>query len=569
MPIDQEIKGRLDRSLRTVNPPSGRVDPVIRRARGLRRRHRAVGLVAAAAGFAIAIVPLALLSPLGRDTNQVPVSEPSRLFLAARLPIARGITDVASAFGVVWVTGVDRLARVDPSTDRVIEIDVPGTGDHSHVAVGEGSVWVTAPELRADGSRGNLVRIDPVTNTVAATIHLGGPIEDVAVGGGSVWVTLPDAGSSWVFRVDPATDRVVGKVEAPEGASRVIFGEGYVWVSSAWSGGSVTKIDPLTGQVADSFDVPAVQAVGDGALWGASGDSVLRIDPEAGDIEAKIDVPRAQDVALDGSTVWVLASPRSSDATLFEPIAGTASVSRIDASTDRTIGDPLALDDLQPIAFSTDERGAWVVDYYDGFLSLITPIAGLEATETTSTPSPDHPRGAAPVRPLKGILGAMLGSVRDASPAGWRFELIGDRLDGDWRLDGSADDGRGPGRLYVDVTTRAGMMEAHPCSDHEFRQGARCVERPLSNGDLLVLRAIVTGRGGMRTIDVVLIHPDGSGVAAETGNWTLTPQGGPVSQHELASPEVTRADPLYTVEELGRLVRLLDERVHACLEDGC
>jgi hypothetical protein len=42
-----------------------------------------------------------------------------------------------------------------------------------------------------------------------------------------------------------------------------------------------------------------------------------------------------------------------------------------------------------------------------------------------------------------------------------------------------------------------------------------------------------------------------------------------VSQHELASPEVPRADPLYTVEELGWLVRLVDERVHACLEDGC
>jgi hypothetical protein len=95
------------------------------------------------------------------------------------------------------------------------------------------------------------------------------------------------------------------------------------------------------------------------------------------------------------------------------------------------------------------------------------------------------------------------------------------------------------------------------------------VERPLSNGDVLVLRAIVIDRGGMRTIDVVLIHPDGSGVAAETGNWTVTPQGGPVSQDELASPEVTRADPLYTVEELGRLVLLVDERVHACLEDGC
>jgi len=59
---------------------------------------------------------------------------------------------------------------------------------------------------------------------------------------------------------------------------------------------------------------------------------------------------------------------------LFEPIAGTAAVARIDAATDQVIGEPVPLEDLQPLALVTDDRGAWVADYYDGFLSRITAV---------------------------------------------------------------------------------------------------------------------------------------------------------------------------------------------------
>jgi hypothetical protein len=183
------------------------------------------------------------------------------------------------------------------------------------------------------------------------------------------------------------------------------------------------------------------------------------------------------------------------------------------------------------------------------------------APAPSTSPKPEHESG---------MFGAMLEAIRDSSPAGWTFALEKDRLDGDWRLDGNADDGSGPGRLYVDVTFRPGMMLAHPCADHEYRQGASCVERRLTNGDLLALRDVVVGPGDMKTIDVTLVHPDGSGVGAEAGNWTIAalPSGG-VSHGSLPSPKVTRADPLYTVEGLGRLVRAVDERTRACLREDC
>jgi len=165
----------------------------------------------------------------------------------------------------------------------------------------------------------------------------------------------------------------------------------------------------------------------------------------------------------------------------------------------------------------------------------------------------------------------MLDAIRASSPPGWTFTLNSDRLDGDWRLDGDADDGAGPGRLSVDVTLRPGMLESDPCADHEFRQGAPCVKRQLSNGDLLVLRDIVIDAGGMKTIEVVLIHPDRSGIGAEAGNWTIAalPDGTPVSQSDLPKPQVTRADPLYTVDQLAQLVLAVDQRTGECIRTDC
>jgi hypothetical protein len=378
MRTDDEIKERLERSLRNVGVPHTRPDAVIARGKSLRRRHRAVGVLVAGVGVVALIVPLALLWPLragdeGRETG--PASEPGRLVVAARVPIGRGITDVATGFGSVWVTGNNGVTQVDPETSRVLaEIHVPGTGDYSHIATGEGSVWVTAPELRPDGSRGNLVRIDPATKEITATVHIGGPIVYLAVGGGSVWVSEPNSGASTVFRVDPGTERVIGDVEVNEGAGPLMYGFGSIWVSNTWVGDSVTRIDAATGRVVGSLDAPSAQAVGDGSLWGATGDSVIRIDPDSGAILATIPIARAQSVTFDGSTAWVLVSPRSSDPMLFEPIAGTAAVARIDAATDQVIGEPVPLEDLQPLALVTDDRGAWVADYYDGFLSRITAV---------------------------------------------------------------------------------------------------------------------------------------------------------------------------------------------------
>jgi hypothetical protein len=368
MQADEDIKNRLDRSLLIVEPPPSRVDAVILRGRRLRLRSQVGRGALALVAIAAVAGPLTLLSPLGDRPDDTGL-EPGTLVVETHLRLDPGITDVAVGTGSVWITGAGGVTRIDPATNEVLaRIPLPGTGDHSRIAIGEGWVWVTAPELRDDGSRGNLVRIDAATSGVDATFHIGGPITGLGVGGGSVWLTIPDIGPGSLLRIDPATGRVLDRVRVGASPGSPLYGYGFVWVAST---DGVAKIDPATATVVDELAISNVQASGGASLWGVGNDSVVRFDPDSGRVQATISIPRAAALSVDGTTVWVLVSPRSSDPTLFYPIKGTAAVQRVDPVTNRVIGEPLRLDDLQPIGLSGDDRTVWVVDYDSGTLTRV------------------------------------------------------------------------------------------------------------------------------------------------------------------------------------------------------
>jgi WD40-like Beta Propeller Repeat len=305
---------------------------------------------------------------------------------------------------------------------------------------------------------------------------------------------------------------------------------------------------------ADGTDMKALGPENvDGPSWSPDGTEIAFVDTEMGSIMAihpdGTALRRIVDVAElvggvhlvygvtwspDGTQIAFMAGPDSTDTHIYV-------VSR-DGSDVRQVTDGPA-PDAEPAWQSVPAPGA-----------VETPRPS--PTDATPTPTPSPASNS-------GMFAAMLDAIRASSPPGWRFTLGSDRLDGDLRIDGDVDDGSGPGRLSVDVTLRPGMLEADPCADPEFRQGARCVRRRLPNGDLLVLRDIVADPGGMKTIEVVLVHPDRSGVAAEAGNWTIAtlPNGTPLSQGELPKPRVTRRDPLYTLDQLAQLVLAVDERI--------
>jgi DNA-binding beta-propeller fold protein YncE len=217
---------------------------------------------------------------------------------------------LAVGAGSVWVARNDdrTLLRIDPRSNRVLAT-IP-TGVHAFAAAASATaVWVTDFENDA------LVRVDPRTNRVVATVRdvPHGPA-GVAITDGAVWVTFGRA--DVVARVDPTTDRVVATVPVGARPQAVAAAFGSVWVHSQ-VGASVSRIDPATGTVAATIPVGPAQgreglddiAVAARRVWVASID-LIAIDPRDNAVSRRPSLnPNA--VTADGGYLWMTATDGS------------------------------------------------------------------------------------------------------------------------------------------------------------------------------------------------------------------------------------------------------------------
>jgi streptogramin lyase len=86
--------------------------------------------------------------------------------------------------GAAWVGGLGGLVKLNPDSGASLSTSAQVklvTG----IAYGEGSLWLT------NGDTAEVVRLDPETGTVEATIPTGGRGEDLVVDRGLVWVVVP------------------------------------------------------------------------------------------------------------------------------------------------------------------------------------------------------------------------------------------------------------------------------------------------------------------------------------------------------------------------------------------
>jgi streptogramin lyase len=154
----------------------------------------------------------------------------SRLDPATNAPVAEAYVaakpiGVAAADDVVWITSQDGdlLTRINAQTNVVVETVKVGPRP-GRVARGEGAVWTLN---EGDGS---VSRVDPKTNKLVTTIAVGESVSrgDLAVGEGSVWVSAPGVP---LTRIEPRTNRVAQRF-AGAGGGAVIVGHGSVWVAA-------------------------------------------------------------------------------------------------------------------------------------------------------------------------------------------------------------------------------------------------------------------------------------------------------------------------------------------------
>ena len=183
-----------------------------------------------------------------------------------------------------------------------------------------------------------------------------------------------------------------------------------------------------------------------------------------------------------------------------------------------------------------------------------SPAVSQPAIDTVpagDSPAATEPAAVTPIAVGDPIFGAMIATMTADRPD-LRFRFTPDRLDGDWRLDGTADNGTGAGRLFIAVTRKPGTVALNPCVDPDFVQGGQCVRTLLPGGDWIVRRGLVEANG-TRTVVAALIHPDRSGIIAEASSFTITAR----------TTNVSRANPLYTATELGELIVSIDRAIRA------
>src|SRR6478736_6527746 len=185
----------------------------------------------------------------------------------------------------LWVHEPVSLVRVDLATSAVTGRFPMDWMEYGYLTTGAGAIW------QSDYEHDALLRIDPVTGKVIASIPVGLQPLGVAVTAGAVWVA--DEHSEAVTRVDPKTNRVVATITigetGPAGPQIMTAGPGGVWVDVP-NMGEVVRIDPATNSVGLRVPLDGPVASDGTEVWigvesGPSGlPEVVRIDPVSGKV---------------------------------------------------------------------------------------------------------------------------------------------------------------------------------------------------------------------------------------------------------------------------------------------
>jgi YVTN family beta-propeller protein len=144
----------------------------------------------------------------------------------ADVPLALAVADDS-----VWVAAppTNRLISIDPATAsitgsvRIANMNYGSAGVYvsTGIAVDRSSVWVPTGDA--------VTRIDRLGLGTITKIHMSGSALGIAIGAGSVWVTNDLAGT--VVRIDPKSNRVVATIKVGGNPAWLAVTRDRVWVT--------------------------------------------------------------------------------------------------------------------------------------------------------------------------------------------------------------------------------------------------------------------------------------------------------------------------------------------------
>ena len=193
--------------------------------------------------------------------------------------------------------------------DREATIILESGSNPRGIAFDGSHIWV------ACGGTNNVLRIEPVSAEIIATVELGVLSYPWGVGfdGTHIWVTLSTLqGAGGVVKIDLATNSVVSSIGTGNNPRGVRYGAGSIWVANL-SSNTVTRINPATGAVQATIPVTGspYALVYDGeAMWvtrqSSPGRRISKIDPATNQLSIEgISLGEVGGAAFDGQNLWV------------------------------------------------------------------------------------------------------------------------------------------------------------------------------------------------------------------------------------------------------------------------
>ena len=230
----------------------------------------------------------------------------SELTPDAEFPVSGHPDWLAVTDDAVWVTSssANHVVRLDAASNKpgaIITLQKPCSG----LAIGFRSLWIPSC-----GSH-NLVRADPATGAIQATIQASPADSEggITTGAGSVW--LVTSASSELDRIDAASNAITARIQLPKGSFNPIYAGDSVWVASN-EGNALVRVDSATNKVVGSTPIgpkPRFLTVGEGSVWVLNqGDgTVSRVEATTGKLLATIPagIPGlGGEIAYGGGSVW-------------------------------------------------------------------------------------------------------------------------------------------------------------------------------------------------------------------------------------------------------------------------
>jgi hypothetical protein len=250
--------------------------------------------------------------PSRRDPNVTTRIDPlSNEVIAVIQGTGQKAKSVAVTGDSVWVAGQSGdLAPIDPKSNTV-GAKVPGV--HPRIAYGFDSIWAVSHQGKP------LDRVDPSTSTIIASIPLGGTVSDSGEEN-DVFVT---ASAVWVFsngeliKIDPATNSIALRttfdkvIEEAQTQTTVPAGKGtdFLWLGL---GQGLVRMDPNSGVgltfLPLGFDAWFTTiAVTDDVVWvGGYGGELVRVNVATNEIDTTYTISTgATHVGIGFGSLWV------------------------------------------------------------------------------------------------------------------------------------------------------------------------------------------------------------------------------------------------------------------------